>query len=486
MAQVEVLFKNGKIVTQGRIIDGFVAVDKERIAAVGEGSVAPEAHKVIDLKGKTLIPGVVDPEVHFGSHRWVGDEFDSETRAAAAYGITTWGFMQPSPNMGQPYKPEKSEAEVVPYSEVFHLFKELGEARSMVDFFLTPKILKDEHALEIPRLARDYGITSFKYQLHLMNPERTATFWPNRKSQGYFGYDDGTIYLGLEAVAKLGPPAIVCMHCENWEIARLFEDRLIKAGRKEYRTWNERSPHFCEAGHVRTYAYYARIAKCPLYIQHTTTPETIDEITRARAEGGTVYAQTGPHYLSLTEDAWRINVPLRSAETIEILWQALADGRIDSVGSDHTNANKSRKEMEVPGDIWATKTGFPSRAEAALPVMLNDGVNRGRISLLRLVEVCCENPARIFGLYPKKGVIAPGSDADLVVVDLNRKVKVTNDMVHSSAGWTLWEGREMKGWPVMTVLRGKVIAEWPEGGKRPEIISTPFGRYLPRSPTHST
>jgi dihydroorotase-like cyclic amidohydrolase len=137
--------------------------------------------------------------------------------------------------------------------------------------------------------------------------------------------------------------------------------------------------------------------------------------------------------------------------------------------------------MEVPGDIWATRTGFSSRGEAALPVMLNDGVNRGRISLLRMVQVCSENTARIFGLYPKKGVIAPGSDADLVVVDLDRKVKVTSDMVHSSAGWTLWEGREMKGWPVMTMLRGKVIAEWVDEGKRPEITSKPFGRYQPRS-----
>jgi dihydropyrimidinase/dihydroorotase len=232
---------------------------------------------------------------------------------------------------------------------------------------------------------------------------------------------------------------------------------------------------------VHAYTYYARILKCPLYIQHTTTPETIEEITRARADGATIYAQTGPHYLSLAEDMWRINVPLRSQETIEILWQALADGRIDTVGSDHTNTGRPRKEMEVKGDIWATRTGFPSRGEAALPVMLSDGVNRGRISLLRMVQVCCENTARIFGLYPKKGVIAPGSDADLVVVDMDRKVKVTNDMVHTSAGWTLWEGREMKGWPVMTVLRGKTIAEWPDGGKRPEIVAKPFGRYLPRS-----
>src|ERR1043166_9426127 len=108
MNQVDVIFNNGKIVTQGKIIEGFVAVDGEKIVAVGQGEVAPEARKVIDLKGRVLIPGVVDPEVHFGSHRWVRDEFDSETRGAAAYGITTWGFMQPSANMGQPYKAEKS------------------------------------------------------------------------------------------------------------------------------------------------------------------------------------------------------------------------------------------------------------------------------------------------------------------------------------------------------------------------------------------
>src|ERR1043166_20041 len=151
--------------------------------------------------------------------------------------------------------------------------------------------------------------------------------------------------------------------------------------------------NFLEAGHVRAYAYYARIAKCPLYIQHTTTPETIEEITRAREEGGTVYAQTGGHYLDLTEEAWRINVPLRSRESVEAVWQALADGRIDTVGSDHTNVSRPRSEMEVKGDIFATRTGFPSRGEAHWPVMLN-GVSSGRISLQRLVEVCCENTAR--------------------------------------------------------------------------------------------
>src|ERR1043166_2477151 len=129
MARVELLLKNGKVVTGGKIIEGFVAVDNEKIVAVGEGDAGPDAVRTIDLKGRTLLPGMVDPEVHFGSHRWVRDEFDSETRAAAAYGITTWGFMQPSAQMGQPYKQEKSAEEVPLYADVFALFKEMEIGR---------------------------------------------------------------------------------------------------------------------------------------------------------------------------------------------------------------------------------------------------------------------------------------------------------------------------------------------------------------------
>lgn len=133
--------------------------------------------------------------------------------------------------------------------------------------------------------------------------------------------------------------------------------------------------------------------------------------------------------------------------------------------------------------MWETSSGFPSRVESYLPVMLTEGVHQGRISLEKLVQLCCENSARIFGLYPKKGVISIGSDADLVIVDLQRAAKVTRDMIYSSAGWSIWEGKELKGWPVMTVLRGNVIMEWPEGAPRAKMLAEkPAGRYLPRKP----
>jgi len=173
-------------------------------------------------------------------------------------------------------------------------------------------------------------------------------------------------------------------------------------------------------------------------------------------------------------------VPLRSKETIARMWEALAGGLIDSIGSDHVNYDKSREQMEVKGDVWKTQSGFPSRVEALLPIMLSEGVNKGRITLQRLVEVCCQNPAKIFGLHPQKGAIALGSDADLVIVDLDKSCKVNKDMIHSSAGWSIYEGWEIKGWPVMTILRGQVMMEWPEGEPKAKIVGKPMGKYIAR------
>ncbi|MGE3993923.1 dihydroorotase, partial [Pseudorhodoplanes sp.] len=244
--------------------------------------------------------------------------------------------------------------------------------------------------------------------------------------------------------------------------------------------WDDRSPWYTEAHHIRSFGYLAKMAGCPIYIQHSTNPLSFEEIRKSRAEGIRMIAQTGSPWLFFTRDDWRINVPLRNREAIEATWEALRDGTIDAVGSDHVVARGTRKKMEAEG-VWSKeKSGFPSRVEAHLPAMLHAGINEKRITWERLVEVCCENPARIFGLYPKKGAILPGSDADLVVIDIDREVEVRDDMIHSRPGWSLMSGRKIKGWPVMTMLRGRVIAEWPDDAPRPQIVGEPFGRYLPR------
>jgi dihydropyrimidinase len=466
----DLVFKNGLIATPAGIVEGGVAILNGKIASVGADSFLPAARREIDLAGKYLMPGVIDPECHLGGHRPLADDFYSETRAAAASGVTTWGMQLVSLAITGGADKVKGAADIPSFTTAMPFYYEASR-RAAIDYFLTPILGTDEHVEEIPYLAKEHGIASFKLHLQMQGPWKSS--WPA------YAFDDGSVYAAFDAVAKLGKPAIALLHCENWEIARVLQQRLMAAGRTDMGAWDDRSPAFTEAGHARTYLYYARIAGCPIYIVHATTKETLDEIYRAKAEGLTVYSEIGTHYLVLHKDAWKINVPLRDRATHETLWQALASGAIDCIGSDHVAHTRTRASMET-GNVWTTISGFPSRVEGMLPMMLSEGVNKGRISVERLAQVASENPARIFGLYPKKGAIIPGADADLVVIDLKRRATITKDLLHTVTPWSVYEGREVTGWPVMTVVRGTIVMEWPEGEPRAKVTESSIGQYVRR------
>jgi dihydropyrimidinase/dihydroorotase len=478
--EVDLVVKGGKVVTPSGIFPGGVAIDKGKIVSLCTGSAYPNSRQIIDVPGKTILPGIVDPEAHPG--RPVGKDIKTESRAAAAGGITTWGIQSPSPRMGPTFDPQKVKAEdVVSFNDVVPYCINACEENSMVDFFFTPMVETDQQATEIPIYAKNFGITSYKFYLHCKNYE-IAKHWAHGSGLPR-GFDSGTVYIGMENVARLGSPGIVSLHCEDWEIARVIEDRLRKQGRNDMAAWTDRSPAFCEAIHVAQYSYLAKVTGCPIHIQHVTTPETIEEIKRAKERGVTIFGQTGPHYLSLPRGTWKINVPLRDEETIEKLWDGVAKGLIDAIGSDHVVSRARGKRQDLLKEsVWDTVSGFSSRVESFLPVMLSEGVNKGRISLQRLVEIASENPSKIWGLYPKKGCLLPGADADLTIVDLEKTVTVQNNMIHSAPGWSIYEGRELKGWPVMTILRGAVTMECKEGASKVDIIGSPRGKYVPRVP----
>ncbi|MBI4319373.1 MAG: amidohydrolase family protein [Chloroflexi bacterium] len=483
---VDLVVRNGKVVTPAGVFPGAVAVADGKIVAVGSEETMPAARRTIDAGGKHMLPGLVDPEGHPAGNRPLKTDLISETRSALASGVTTWGIQVASTGIkreedGWP----PSDEDIRPFSEVMDLFQELGNNHSRVDYFLTPIVTTDEQVLEIPKLAEEHGVTSFKFYMHMKQGPRVASKWYAQRFMGFPGFDDGTVYLALENAARIGPPGIVSIHPENWEIVRLFEDRLVKAGRTDMAAWDDRSPHFCEAGHVWTYGYYAKVTGCPLYIQHVTTQETLDVIQKLRADGVKVYGQTSACYLSLDHDVWKVNVPLRDKETIEKLWAAVRDGIVDCSGTDHVVVARPREDMDK-GNVWETISGFPSRMEGYLPVMLSEGVNKGRISLERMVQVCCENPARVFGLYPKKGVIRPGADADLVIVDLDLRREVKKESIQCDAGWSVYEGWQMKGWPLMVILRGNVVMEWPADAPKARMVGEPTGRYQPRKAGHAT
>lgn len=166
----------------------------------------------------------------------------------------------------------------------------------------------------------------------------------------------------------------------------------------------------------------------------------------------------------------KVNPPLRDQSSVEKLWRGINEGVVDCIGSHHAPHSIEAKER----DIWAALPGFPG-IETLLPLILSEGVNKGRITLPKLVEVCSANAAKALGLHPRKGGIAIGADADLVIIDLKKKVKIRSEILHSAAAWTPYEGRELRGWPTLTMLRGNVIMEDGE-----PIARSSVGRYIPR------
>ncbi len=478
--QVDLNVVNGQVVTPAGVRREGIAIKDGRIVGIMEEHLLPPAKEVIDARGRHVMPGVVDPEGHPGHSFPLDLDARTESRAAAVAGITTWGIMNPAPRFGaEPWKQEAAPEDVVSFFKVFPRGREIWDTESMTDSFFVFQLETDEQAEEIPRYVRELGVTSFKFYNHVKQIQLDS-FWYAPRTGLARGFDEGTFFLACERAAEAD--GMIHFHPENWEVARILEKRLLAAGRTDMGAWDDRSPWFTEAHHVRSYAYWGKITGCTLYVQHTTNPFTLYEIQRARDEGIKLYSQTGAPWLYFTRDDWRINTPLRSREAVEAVWAGLRDGVVDLVGSDHVVAHGKRAEMMAEG-VWSRKkSGFPSRVEMLLPIMLHEGVNKGRISLERLVEVCCANPAKIFRLYPKKGVIAPGSDADLVVVDLDKEVVVRDEMIHSRPGWSLLTGHTIKGWPVMTILRGNVIAQWRDGEPRAEIVGEPRGRYIARVP----
>jgi dihydropyrimidinase len=483
MVEVDLVVTGGTLVTPGGSRRAGLAIDDGKVVAVAADELLPTAKSSFDAGGKVIIPGLVDSEAHPGCYSPLKDDLASESRAAVVAGVTTWGIHAPSTRMGHPDFVEFVQPEdVVSFHDVFDSFVELVEADSCVDVFATYMLETDQQAQEIPEYARDHGVTSFKLYLQSMSPE-AEPFWPGRRAGLGHGFDDGVIYATLEAVAALGTPAIVAMHCENWEIARIFDARLRAAGRTDWAAWSDRSPHFLEAHHIRSYGYLAEVTGAPMYVQHATTPESYREILELRARGVTCHAQTGPHWLHFgkgEKNAWRINVPLRSRENNPNIWRALRDDVINVVGSDHVVSwVPSDYASSLNENIWELKTGFTSRVEMLLPVLL-EGVHQEKLTLERLVEVACVNPAKIFGLYPQKGTLEVGSDADFVVLDLDKVVTVSNDQVLTRSGWTVLDGHTIHGWNVATFLRGKQMSRWEDGALWPEYTGGGDGRYLRR------
>jgi dihydroorotase-like cyclic amidohydrolase len=426
----DLVIKNARMVDEHIDSYGAIAILDGKIAGITGMGDAPDATRVIDAGGRLVMPGVFDPHCHLGVNYDYDDDMRTELAAAARGGISTvYLYIRNKEGSYLPFYKDR---------------RARGEANAPIDFGFHFGIQREEHIHEIPQIVAETGVQSFKL---------------------YFGYEpdnpigivpanDGWVYATMREVAKL-PRGVVSVHCENTSIAGWIRQEMLATGRTDLAAYSESRPVMCEIETIKRMIFLAKKTGARLQVVHTTAGEGADLAAAARADGVDVCIETCPHYLVRTaydKDIGveaKISPPLRDEEQKEWLWRGILNGRIYSLGSDHVPFFPKKGE-----NIWTEKPGIVS-FKWELPLMMHHGVHLRGMSLQRLVQLNSANPARRFGLYPNKGSLNPGTDADLVMVDpdLERVVE------HDGKGTCIYEGMTLKGWPVLTVSRGIVVCE---------------------------
>lgn len=451
---IDFIIKNGKVVSPEGTIETAIAVNDGKIIAMGEEALLPSAKRVIDAKGNYVVPGAIDAHCHVGWPDWPIDEaYQRDTEAAAFGGVTT----------------VIDRVTMPPGSLVEQIFgaggrKDSAENNSYVDVALQACILTNEHIEEIPALLKE-GISGFKFYIPYKSTEAVPPM---------VGIDDGIIYFGFKKIAEVGYPAFAQIHSENIEYFFKFKERaLADPALKDTITWADTRPNFVELEPLIRCGYLAKVTGCPVYVVHMSTAEGPELAARLRGEGANLSVETCPQYLTLdkfTADRIlsKVNPPIRTKEDQDGIWEGIRKGLVNHLGSDHAPCALKHKP-----EFWSAVVGMPV-IELMMPVMYSEGVNKGKITMERLVEISSYNNAKQFGLLGRKGAIAVGYDADIVIVDLNKEVKVKAEDLHSISDFTPYEDWNIKGWPVMTMVRGNVVME---DGK---LLGKPgFGKYVP-------
>ncbi|MBI4492461.1 MAG: amidohydrolase family protein [Chloroflexi bacterium] len=471
MELLDLAVVGGRVVTPEGVWPAEVGIAGERVAAISAPGSLPPARQTIDARGDYVLPGLVDPHTHPGNFRALAPDVVSETRSAAVGGVTTMLGTVKATRMGYETREVSRPEDVVSYLRVFEVGRRIAETEAHVDLGYSFYIMTREQAQEIPAYAQECGVRSFKFRL--LNP-------PTSDSGARVGIplypDEGTVFLGFKRCAEVG--ALAMVHAENGQVIQAVGAELA-AGKRGLEAWEARFPGTLEASEIRKSAVFARALGAHYYAVHVSSVEGLQAVRSARAEGGAVTAETCPQYLVLNLESHadqgpmaKFNPPVRHRADTEALWSGLADGTIQCLGSDHVPNLRARK---VPDGSVERAVAGSGGVATLLPLLWTMGVAAGRLGLERLVELCCREPARAFGLYPRKGALQPGSDADLVIVDPARRQAVDPLRLHSWADCSAYEGLELIGWPRLTLLRGTVVAE------NGQPVGPPRGRYLARA-----
>ncbi|MFC7229782.1 amidohydrolase family protein [Salinirubellus salinus] len=442
----DLVIRNGTVVSvEHGTFEADVAADDGVVSAIARPG-ALDGDEVVDATGKHVLPGAIDPHTHHGIYRGLDEDAESESRSDLVGGVTT---------IGNYFRRGAS------YEEVMPGYFEEAEPNYYHDYFFSLGLLSFEHIEEIPYLVEELGITTFKWY---MNYKYAAGEKFGVDCDMLDDYGDAFI----QKLAEQDAPTTLGYHSENVEITNglaggnvyvTSESDDTEADPDEgYEVMVEEFPGYAETQSMVAGASLAKLHDYDesFYAVHISSAKTANELAALRAAGYDHWGETCPHYLCLTteecDERMKVNPPVRSQHDQDVLWERLADGTISCIGTDHC-ANVS--ETKFGEGIRDSALGFPS-TPVMLPLVLSEGVNEGRISLERAVAVTSTNTAKAWNLYPKKGTIRVGSDADLVVVDLDETKTVTPELLQGAADYSPYDGREVTGWPTHTIVRGRL------------------------------